>query len=595
MQKTIVRKPISVLLSLLMVLSVFGGMAFNASAADPHTHAFTYTASGNTITATCSVEGCDLPDGKVTLTIADPENKYYDDNESSHHFTLEGLEAFNSATGKAISVNDLVYYKGDNQSSDIKNNRVKGATYKAKLTVEGKTAEHSFQFTAKPKPHTHSFTYSASGAVITATCKGTDGTCDLLNKQATLTIQAPACTVFGDGNSVEATIEGEIPGVTAPSIRYAKGSVTLGIAPRDAGTYSANITLGSANASVTYTINKADTAFTTLPAAKTLTFTGEPQALVTEGAAAGGQIAYTAILASDREPDTALGDMPYTYSVPEMVNAGTYDVWYRLDGGKNYNSIPAQKITVTIAQAEPTYEVPADLSATYGDTLADVALPEGWTWQAPTASVGNAGANAFAASYTPADSNYATVHDIEVTVTVAPKPITVTADAITKKCGQDDPALTYSAPDLLAGDTLSGELVRAAGEEVGAYAITGELSNSNYAITFVPGVFTIEHDIVKVQAKEASCSEDGNIEHYRCTGCGKVFKDAAATEEMNVEDTVIPAHGHDYDGSYCSICGKFRCDFCERYEAWKDIPYFGWVVSLVHLFVHMAAHISSIT
>ena len=32
MQKTIIRKPISILLSLLLVLSVFGGMAFTASA-----------------------------------------------------------------------------------------------------------------------------------------------------------------------------------------------------------------------------------------------------------------------------------------------------------------------------------------------------------------------------------------------------------------------------------------------------------------------------------------------------------------------------------------------------------------------------------
>ena len=32
MKKTFIRKPISILLSLLMVLSVFGGMAFNVSA-----------------------------------------------------------------------------------------------------------------------------------------------------------------------------------------------------------------------------------------------------------------------------------------------------------------------------------------------------------------------------------------------------------------------------------------------------------------------------------------------------------------------------------------------------------------------------------
>ena len=365
-QKT--KKTISVLLSLLMVLSVFGGMAFNASAADPHTHAFTYTADGNTITATCSVDGCDLPDSKITLTITDPENKYYDDNESSHHFTLEGLDAFNSATGKAISVDNLVYYKGDNQSSDIKNNRVKGATYKAKLTVEGKTAEHSFTFTAKPKPHIHSFIYSASGAVITATCVGTDGTCDLLNKQATLTLNAPAHKRYDDGLNANATFTGEIPGVTAPTINYRKSDTPLSAAPTDAGTYTAWCQLGNATAKVEYTIAQAtNPGFTKLPQAITgLVYTGQPQTLITAGETSTGQIAYTAGTDSEHEPDVNAGGMPYTYSVPTMINAGTYYVWCKLDGGKNYTSLAAQKIEVEIAKANSVVvTVPSANTLTY--------------------------------------------------------------------------------------------------------------------------------------------------------------------------------------------------------------------------------------
>ncbi len=321
------------------------------SSQSSHEHSFTYSASGDTITATCKNDGCDLTDSKVTLRIADPANIYYDDNDSSHHFTLVGLDDFNRVTGKTISVDNIVYYKGDNISQDIKNNRVKLATYKAKLTVEGVTAEHSFKFTAKPVAHTHSFTYSANGSVITATCKGT-GTCDLANKQATLTIQAPACTKYNDGNSVEASIAGTIPGVTTPTIRYQKGSITLSSAPSDAGTYSASITLGSATAKVNYTIEKADTSYTSLPTANTLTYTGEMQDLVSAGTTAGGQIAYTAILDPDREPDVYQGDMPYSFSIPQMDDAGTYYVWYKLEGGKNYNSIAADKLVVTIAQAD---------------------------------------------------------------------------------------------------------------------------------------------------------------------------------------------------------------------------------------------------
>jgi len=49
----------------------------------------------------------------------------------------------------------------------------------------------------------------------------------------------------------------------------------------------------------------------------------------------------------------------------------------------------------------------------------------------------------------------------------------VTADAKTKTYGDGDPALTYqiSSGSLAAGDAFSGSLTRAAGENVGAYAI----------------------------------------------------------------------------------------------------------------------------
>ena len=48
------------------------------------------------------------------------------------------------------------------------------------------------------------------------------------------------------------------------------------------------------------------------------------------------------------------------------------------------------------------------------------------------------------------------------------------------------------------------------------------------------------HDLVKVEAKEASYTEAGNIEYYSCGKCGRLYRDAAATQEITAEDTVIP-------------------------------------------------------
>ena len=75
-----------------------------------------------------------------------------------------------------------------------------------------------------------------------------------------------------------------------------------------------------------------------------------------------------------------------------------------------------------ILQADPAFEAPAGLAATYGQTLADVALPEGFSWQEDASTpVGAVGENAFHAVYTPADErNYKTVRDIEVAVRVSP-------------------------------------------------------------------------------------------------------------------------------------------------------------------------------
>src|SRR5262249_6596245 len=67
------------------------------------------------------------------------------------------------------------------------------------------------------------------------------------------------------------------------------------------------------------------------------------------------------------------------------------------------------------------------------------------------------------------------------------RPITVTADPKTKVYGEGDPALTYTVGGmgLAPGDTL--DLTRAAGEDVGSYAITiapGPVTGTNYAVSY---------------------------------------------------------------------------------------------------------------
>ena len=80
------------------------------------------------------------------------------------------------------------------------------------------------------------------------------------------------------------------------------------------------------------------------------------------------------------------------------------------------------------------------------------------------------------------------------TLTVNKVKITITADNLFKKIGQEDPEFTYVLNGTLIGeDEVIGKLSRTSGEEIGKYDIViGTLAiNNNYEITFNKGVFEI--------------------------------------------------------------------------------------------------------
>jgi len=114
---------------------------------------------------------------------------------------------------------------------------------------------------------------------------------------------------------------------------------------------------------------------------------------------------------------------------------------------------------------------------------------------------------------------------------ITPKSITVTADPKTKVYGDADPALTYQAsPALLNGDSFSGSLTRAAGENVGAHQITqGTLTaGDNYAITFIPADLTITKRSIEVTADNQSkqVGEPDPALTYSITAGSLAFSDA---------------------------------------------------------------------
>ena len=105
------------------------------------------------------------------------------------------------------------------------------------------------------------------------------------------------------------------------------------------------------------------------------------------------------------------------------TNAGEYKLTVTFAATATHNGTTASA-EFTIAKATPVVSAPTGLTATYGDMLATIALPDGWAWKdATTTEVGNAGENTFTVIYTKDNSgNYNTVEKT-VTITVSSKEV----------------------------------------------------------------------------------------------------------------------------------------------------------------------------
>lgn len=110
---------------------------------------------------------------------------------------------------------------------------------------------------------------------------------------------------------------------------------------------------------------------------------------------------------------------PYTSTVPTAPG-----VWYvkaSVPESADYTGLESDPVSFEISKAIPSYEVPGPYTAVYGQTLAELSLPEGFTWEDSAQSVGDVGTNTFKAVYTPKEADlkhYQIVSGIEITVNV---------------------------------------------------------------------------------------------------------------------------------------------------------------------------------
>lgn len=110
-----------------------------------------------------------------------------------------------------------------------------------------------------------------------------------------------------------------------------------------------------------------------------------------------------------------------------------------------------------------------------------------------------------------------------------------------------------------------------------------DYNEENVAFSATPCTLTISggvtppahtHDLKKVPAKPATCTEAGNKEYWECKTCGNFYWDADGKNEITNKNEVISEAGHKYGDLIAEVsatCGKdgvkahYECSVCHKY------------------------------
>ena len=330
--------------------------------------------------------------------------------------------AFTSTDGKAtMTVTAAIESSEQTAATCLENDKTtytatataNGKAYTNEKTVDGEQGPHSFEYSGDdvigrctngcgyecPHKnqtgetceicgavlHTHSFTYTASGDTITAVCANADGNCP--DPEGTLTILAPA-DLYVDGTAKEATVENNLPDDSAAvgDIIY---SAPYGLPPKDAGTYTASVTVGGATVSVEFELVKRSAA------ADNFIYTA-PENLVYDGTSK-----YATVEVSPEI--TGMGAITVIYykdgEAVEPVDAGTYTVKVSTaDSDKYYaiNDVELASFTINAKDISDGFIILGD-ALTYNGTeqtqTVEKVLPTGTAPEATYSVSGNKATN----------------------------------------------------------------------------------------------------------------------------------------------------------------------------------------------------------
>ena len=273
-------------------------------------------------------------------------------------------------TTKLNNVNTATHTGGQSKTLSI-SNLPENSSYQYRVDVWSNNGYQCYSEPFTVTQHQHSWTYSASGATITAKCTAegcylTDG------NGGSVTIAAPAeLTYNGSGKAAVVTASGDdwqgpaASGITISYIKtgkYGPENLENDALPTNAGEYTASITVGEGNnaatASVKYTIQKANPVVTDWPTLSAPVYVNSEATLT--GGNGEGTFAFKAGAA--KSWDSAGSKTTAVVFTPTYTN--------------NYNELTQDYTVTVVKRTVKSCNTPAGImDKPYGTALEELGLP----------------------------------------------------------------------------------------------------------------------------------------------------------------------------------------------------------------------------
>ena len=611
MKKRIWNKVVSIFTAILLVVGLVPNTTITALAAETnivYVGGVALTGSSGSITyATTNENGEVITEGAT----ADNYNIKWDGSTLTlRNATIKESVSMDTSTliaGAAIGVlnqsgdaNLTITLEGDNTIAEVGKGIyvLASSTGGATLTITGGgslNASGSVNSGIYVQSNTGNGTLAITGAKVTASSsKGANGVhiqCGV-SSNASLTVNGGSLTatatgsnsginfLFGSGvsgsgtpslnvsNSAIVKASGDTGGITSNSSPVTPSGTGI-VFNNGTGTVYGNVTLQE-----DITINQGESL--TIRDGASLN-TGNNKVTVNGGTLNGedkitGTVKYTPSITTASLPEgkvneeyatslSANGSEPITWNVtdgnlPTGLNLSTNgkitgiptapgDYVFTVTASNDVGSV-SKELTITVKDVDPIYSIQNSGDINFADAI------EGYTPEVKTITITN-------------DGN---------------QPITLDQPSSTSfDVG------TLSKTELNVGETAEFTVQPKNGLLAGSYdediKITGT-NNGQSTSSIVNVKFNVKHNAVKVERKDPTCTEKGNIEYWYCEACRKYFQDEALTKELKQEETILPATGHnltkvdekkptvDAAGNieywYCEVCNKYFSDEKAEHE-----------------------------